>query len=642
MRTTEPILPDRRGSSDGGSLLYPMNQYRTALALLGYVLLGMASFVGAFLLRFDAEIPLGEERRMWMALPLALLLKALAVSYFRLPSDLPRYLGMDELLRILKAATSSSMLLIVGVLMAVGPAFPRSVFLVDYLLTVCLYGGVRLSGVLWKEVVRPTPAAGPGRRTLILGAGDTGELAMRTIKKEFFGVLSLVGFLDDDPAKRGMRLHGYPILGALSDAPRLIKELAITQILIAIPSATKEMTRRIVEQCSSHNVNFQILPTFRDYITGNVHAHKIRGVRVEDLLGREPITLDEAAVSQELAGKRVLVTGAGGSIGSELVRQIARCKPSELVLLDTAETALFNIDNELKTLAPDIRRVPVFADIKHGDWVSRIFEKYKPERVYHAAAYKHVPMMEAYPVEAVFNNVLGTRNLVHAAIRSGVAKFVMISTDKAVRPTSVMGATKRCAELLVAHMNGRGTKFVTVRFGNVLGSAGSVVPIFERQIKQGGPVTVTHPDVTRYFMTIPEAVELVLQAGAMGEGGEVFILDMGQQIRISDLARNMIELSGLEVGKDIELRFTGLRPGEKMQEEIVAPGEQVEQTSIPKVQVHRPANVNHESQYLSELAVLEDAALSGDETRPLQELWALISRHDDLCESPVACKENEP
>lgn len=606
-------------------------RYRRVLLFAWYLALGAASYFGAFLLRFEGHIPADYYFMLLVTLPVVLAVKGFGIYRYGLPRGLLRYANMEDLMAIVKAATLSTMGIVVGVLVFhYGRGFPRSIFFIDYILTIALYGATRLAFRFSGEFLqRPAKLASPGRRTLIIGAGDAGDMALHAIKKDFVGILTVVGFLDDDPMKAGMMIHGYPILGTLDDAPRIIKERAITEVIIAITTASKERVREIVDTCASRNVNFQILPTFKEYIDGKLDRQSIRRVRVEDLLGREPIVLDKSVVTNDLDGKCVLVTGAGGSIGSELVRQIATFKPAKLILLDAAETPLFEIDRELAEKAPDVERVCVFANIKHGDVLDQVFRQYQPHRIYHAAAYKHVPLMEAHPVEAVFNNVLGTRSAAEAAVRNKVEKFVMISTDKAVRPTSVMGATKRCAELLVSHMNGRGTRFVTVRFGNVLASTGSVVPIFQKQIAQGGPIKVTHPEVSRFFMTIPEAVELVLQAGAIGEGGEVFILDMGKQIKIADLARSMVELSGLEVGKDIEIEYAGLRPGEKLSEELVAYGEHAEETSIPKVMVHRSApNGKSGRTFLEELKPLEEAAMACDNARVVKELWAIVKRHD--------------
>jgi FlaA1/EpsC-like NDP-sugar epimerase len=365
-------------------------------------------------------------------------------------------------------------------------------------------------------------------------------------------------------------------------------------------------------------------------------------VSIEDLLGRESVRLDPSAVYHDIEGKRVLVTGAGGSIGSELARQLAKCNPACLLLLDVAETPLFEINQDLQEIAPTVQRVSLFADIKHKDLIDKLYSQHKPDRVYHAAAFKHVSMNERHPVEAVFNNVLGTRNLLNAAIHHQVEKFVMVSTDKAIRPTSVMGATKRCAELLLSHMHNLGVQLITVRFGNVLGSSGSVVPIFQKQIASGGPITVTHPDVERYFMTIKEAVELLLQAGTFGQGGELFLLEMGEPVRIVDLARNMVELSGLQLGNDIHLRFTGLKPGEKLTEELVGRDENVKQTSIPKVLLYdRPSKAGNVSQFMADLGILEDACMSNDDKNTVEALWDLVRTHGDEIDQAKRSQERE-
>ena len=613
---------------------------RWGLTLLLHILLGALAFTASFAIRFDGSIP-PDQLRVWsMVLPFAVLLKGLAVFHYRVSSGLWRYVSMDDLVRILKTTTLSSAALVIGVAYFYGSGFPKSVLVIDYLLTIILYGGMRFCIRISREIFRPTVEDSPGRRTIIIGAGDTGEIALRTLKKDYTGVFTVVAFLDDDPMKQGMYIHGYPIHGPISDAPRLVRELKVTKVVIAIPGANKKFIREIVEGCSAHNVEFHMMPAFPDFTAGDMQAEKLREVGVEDLLGREPIELDKTMVTQDLDGKCILVTGAGGSIGSELARQIAGHNPSKLVLLDSAETPLFQIEQELQEKVPHLQRISTFADIKHADLLDKIFFEFKPDIIFHAAAYKHVPLMEAHPVEAVFNNILGTRNLAEASVKHHVEKFVMISTDKAVRPTSVMGATKRCAELMVSQMNGNGTRFVSVRFGNVLGSNGSVVPTFKKQIAQGGPVKVTHPDIERFFMTIPEAVELVLQAGTIGKGGEVFVLNMGEPIKIADLARNMIELSGLEPGKDIDIEYTGLRPGEKLYEELVAFGENVKPTSIPKVMVHKAngsGTLDRTSESIWEsLKPLEEAAMANNEEGVLKILWEVVRRHDPDVKGPAS------
>ena len=604
-------------------------RFRRPLVLLVHAGLGALSWTLAFVIRFDGW-PDADFHRLWLfALPIAVLVKSVAVSHFRLTSGLWRYVSINDLVRLLQAVTMSSLVITALVIFVHGQPYSRGVLAVDYILTMALFGGVRFAGRLYREMVRPSLRPEAGRRTLIIGAGDTGDMALRSLTHNFAGVYNPVAFLDDDPMKLRTRIHDVPIVGAVNEAPDWVGKLEINDVVIAIPNVGKGFIRSVVEGCAAHNVNFHIMPTFREFDTGEVVVDELREVRVEDLLGREPVDLDRGIVEEELRGRCVMVTGAGGSIGSELVRQIAQFEPGHLVLVDVAESALFDIAQETRWSREALPLSSAVADIRDPRAVETVFERFRPQRVYHAAAYKHVPLMEEHPDEAVLNNIAGTMNLVRAAQKHEVERFVMISTDKAVRPTSVMGATKRCAEILVAAQSGQPTKFTTVRFGNVLGSNGSVVPTFRRQIQAGGPVTVTHPEITRYFMTIPEAVELVLQAGTLGTGGEVFVLEMGEPIKIVDLARNMIELSGLEVDKDIEIEFTGLRPGEKLYEELVAHGEDVSPTSIPSVMVHNggKADLNRDD-YVATLESLCAAAAERDRETTKRLLWELVRRND--------------
>lgn len=611
-------------------------QFRRPLVLAIHLILGALAWTGAFIIRFD-RVPEGDYLRLWLlSLPIAVVVKTLAVHHFRLTAGLWRYVGMNDLVRLLKAVTLSSIIITTIVVFVHGQPYSRSVFVIDYFLTIALFGGVRFASRAYREIFRPSLREDAGRRTLIIGAGDAGDMALRSLRQNFAGVYQPVAFLDDDPMKQHTRLHDVPVVGGVDQAAEVVERLEINDVIIAIPNAGKRFVRELVDQCAAHNVNFHIMPTFRETATGETVVEELRQVRVEDLLGRESVDLDRRQVQEDLRGKSVLVTGAGGSIGSELCRQIARFEPSQMVLLDTAESALFDIDQELRRNDPSRSISPVVADIKHPDSLDRIFALHKPHRVYHAAAYKHVPLMEAHPDESVLNNIFGTMNLVEAAKKHQVQRFVMISTDKAVRPTNVMGATKRCAEILVASESSSPTQFTAVRFGNVLGSNGSVVPTFRKQIESGGPVTVTHPDITRYFMTIPEAVELVLQAGTLGEGGEVFVLEMGDPIKILDLARSMIELSGLEVDRDIQIEFTGLRPGEKLYEELVAYGEDVSPTSIPKVMVHSPGanQVAQHNKFLELLTSLRSAALDRDIEQTRRTLWEIIRNNDPDVQHP--------
>lgn len=476
---------------------------------------------------------------------------------------------------------------------------PESVFILDAVFGLLLVGGARLLVRLVHEESRPA-APGGMTRLLIIGAGDAAETVLRELHRMPEQRYRVVGLLDDAPAKQGLRIHGAPVLGAIAKLPQIAAQHQVAEILIAIPSASKEQMQQIVAMCraaqvasnqrggESAGIRFRTIPSMADLITGRTMAHQIRDVSLNDLLGRDAVEMDLAAVGALVHQHVVLVSGAGGSIGSEMCRTIARFNPATLLLVDKAENAIFEIDRELKKTFPAVRIVPAIGDITDVVRLEQIFGAWQPVAVFHAAAHKHVPLAELNPGEAIRNNVFGTKTLADVAARSGVKNFVMISTDKAVNPSSIMGATKRCAEIYIQSLARRSnTNFITVRFGNVLGSNGSVVPIFKQQIAAGGPVTVTHPEMRRYFMTIPEASQLVLQAGALGQRGEIFVLDMGQPVRILDLARDLITLSGLRPEVDIPIVFTGLRPGEKLYEELSIHGENMVPTRHPKIAVWR-------------------------------------------------------
>ncbi|MBO9320619.1 MAG: polysaccharide biosynthesis protein [Roseiflexus sp.] len=493
-----------------------------------------------------------------------------------------------------------------------------------------------------------------GNRALIMGAGEAGAMIVQSMRLARQNNV-IVGFVDDNPHKRGVRINGAPVLGDRHDIPRLAAEYQINEVIIAMPSAPGKTIREIVAICERADVRARIIPGIAELVDGRFSVNHIRDVQIEDLLRRAPIQTDMQAVGRLIRGRRVLVTGGGGSIGSEICRHVLRYEPSDLIILGHGENSVFAIHNELYRWLNTPRgesdsvdgdgqcrsyRTPtlhtVIADIRFSERIHAVFERYRPEIVFHAAAHKHVPLMEANPVEAVTNNVLGTRNLLDAAIVTGVERFVMISTDKAVNPTSIMGSSKRAAELLVHHAaKVSGRAFMAVRFGNVLGSRGSVVWTFKQQIAAGGPVTVTHPEMRRYFMTIPEAVQLVLQAAALGRGGEVFTLDMGEPVKILDLARDMIELSGLQVGRDIDIAFVGLRPGEKLFEELFLPGEQYDRTSHEKIFIARNASRLVPADVLALIADLEEAALSDDTSRTVRLLRLIVQRsqstpHEDV------------
>jgi FlaA1/EpsC-like NDP-sugar epimerase len=605
---------------------------RRLLIILVHMVLAGAAFYVAYVLRFldlpakevVALLPRAEWDIFLRLLPFVIVWKMASLAWFQLFQGIWRYVGTHDLVRIIKACTAGTLgIILTVVFLRVAPGFPRSVYLLDWLVSIFAFGGLRLVVRLLRDMFEESVATAPGARVLIVGAGDNGEAALRELRKHFRGVYHVVGFLDDNPEKQGMLIHGVKVLGRTADIGRVVREQEVAEVLFAISKAPKRLYRSLVEACEGLKVKFRMVPAIGDFITGKQRLPRLREVSVEDLLGRDPVQLDRERVAADLKGRRVLVTGAGGSIGSELVRQIAAFQPARLILFEIGESPLFEIHRQLQERFPDVPCEPVLGDIMHAEQVEAAFATFKPEVVFHAAAFKHVPMMERHPQAAVINNVRGTRQVAQAALRHGAEKFVLISSDKAVYPRNVMGATKRCAELLLKSLGGQGTRFIAVRFGNVLGSNGSVVPIFKQQIADGGPVRVTHPEVTRYFMTIPEAVELVLQAGALGRGGELFMLDMGEPISIVTLARNMIELSGLVVGEDVEIQFTGLRPGEKLHEELAALTENVAPTDIPKVLRHQDGNGVDGAALAKQLNELEELAASGQVERALERLWAL-------------------
>ncbi|MBP7276113.1 MAG: polysaccharide biosynthesis protein [Kiritimatiellae bacterium] len=605
-------------------------KHRRLLYVLMHAVFSALIFCAAFWIRFEGNIPSNYFAALWNALPLAVVCRLGAMILFRLHIGLWRYTSVDDLVRIIKSNTLSTIILVTILFFVTHlKGFPRSVFVIDWLLGIVVFGGKRLVIRLFKESLDRKRDQTHLLNTLIAGAGDAGALALRLLRGPHRQNHCVIGFLDDDPGKQGMMISGCLVLGKLKIAPRLVKEREVREILIAMPSASKEVIRSLVESCAGLSVRFRILPAVADLVTGMLKAQSIREVQVEDLLGRDPILLNRENVHSTLHNECVMVTGAAGSIGSEIARQVATCHPKRLVLVDIAESPLFEIDREIAAKSPQTFRSAVIADIRNVRNLDEVMERYGPDRIFHAAAYKHVPLMEDHPIEAANNNVLGTLRLASAAARHGVKSFIMISTDKAVRPGNIMGCTKRIAERVVSGMNGPfiRTVFVAVRFGNVLGSNGSVIPIFRRQIEHGGPVTVTHPDMTRFFMTIPEAVELVLQAGLSGQAGDIFVLDMGQQVRIKDLAENLIRLSGLIPGKDIEIVYTGLRPGEKLSEELFSESEDLVPTGVPKLNVLRrksTASANHEELH-QKLALLETAVDERNETEVRRLLAELAS-----------------
>jgi FlaA1/EpsC-like NDP-sugar epimerase len=539
----------------------------------------------AYLVRFEFDVPPAMAGVMWQTIPLLVIAKVLgffATGQFR---GWWRYVSIKDVWPIAAGTALGSALFAAGVWGLWGPSHvPRSIYLLDWLHTLALVLGARYLIRVGRESLGRRRQV-TERSVLIVGAGAAGQMIAREIAENVSLGMEQVGFVDDDREKIGTRIHGVKVLGGHAKIAAICGKYDVNEIIIAIPSAPPSVVRHIVEHCREVSATFRILPGIGDLIDGKVSVHALRNVDLEDLLGRDPVPLDADLLARHITGRTVMVTGAAGSIGSELCRQIARRSPGRLILFEIAESPLFYLEMEMGKEFPTLGLVPVIGDVRDRGRVEEIVHAHRPAIIFHAAAYKHVPMMEIHPVEAVKTNVLGTRIVAEAAAKYGVERFVLVSTDKAVRPTNVMGATKRLAELVIHNVANREgpTVFVAVRFGNVLGSVGSVIPIFRRQLTTTGKLTVTHAEASRYFMLISEAAGLILQAGAMGEGGEVFVLDMGEPVKIVDLAKNLIRLSGKELGVDAEIVYTGLRPGEKLHEELIVEGEDVSGTAHPKV-----------------------------------------------------------
>jgi FlaA1/EpsC-like NDP-sugar epimerase len=565
-------------------------RYRVVLSVSANLALAGAAYLCAFALRFDLPIP-GPFLAIALAtLPLLLACKAAGFWLAGLFSGWWRHVTVRDAEAIVRGNVIATILFL-AVMFVVGglDGFPRSVFLLDLLLSIAFVGGLRVAVRLAREHEWHPSARRIDALVLIVGAGSSGIRLIEEIERHRRLTLAVVGFVDDDPSKKGMRICGCPVLGGIDDISALVSRHDVGEVLIALPSATGALLRRIVQRCSEARVRHRVLPTLGELVEGRVSYTQMREVKVEDLLARAPIHLDVPRVRSFVTGRTVLVSGAAGSIGSELCRQLASYQPERLVLYDRHENGIFCLEMELRARFPKLATVPVLGDILLEDQLNTVFAGNRPEIVFHAAAYKHVPLAEHNVIEAARNNVIGTRNLALAAISHGAAEFVLVSTDKAVRPTSVMGATKRVAEMVVQSLQNGHCRFGAVRFGNVLGSSGSVVPLFREQIARGGPVTVTHPQVTRYFMIIPEAVHLILQAATLGNGAEIFILEMGEPVLIADLARQMIRLSGYEPDEDIPIVYTGLRPGEKLHEELMADEEELDTTYHDRIKILRAA-----------------------------------------------------
>ncbi len=587
-------------------------EFRRLLIFVYLNVVVLSSLLLAFSFRFDFAIPNGEMKHLAIGLVVALPLK-LAIFYLtQVHRGWLTFSGLGDLWRIVRGvAVASCLFVLLMYALRLAPAFPRSVYVLDPLLTAALICGARLLIRARRESARNTGRSRSCKGVLIYGAGEAGIALAREIQTNPQLCYRVGGFIDDDPRKKGETLLGLPILGTGHEAARIARDCArrkapVELILIAMPSASGQEMRGAISACREAELPCKTLPGLGDLLSSRGLTSQIRDIEVEDLLYREPVDFDEAGIRGSLADRVVLVTGAAGSIGSELCRQICSYEPRLLVMFDQAESDLFRIDLELQEHYPELELIPMVGDIRDAGTVDNVIAEYGIETIFHAAAYKHVPLMETHVVEAARNNVIGTWNLAESAVRHKVDTFIMISSDKAVNPTNVMGATKRAAELLVSSFPNDTTRFVSVRFGNVLGSNGSVVPTFKTQIAKGGPVTVTHPEVRRYFMTVREAVHLVLQASIMGKGGEVFVLDMGEPVKIVDLARNLIRLAGLIPDKDIEIRYTGLRPGEKLYEELISEGENIAPTYHRKIKIFQgdPAETKSMHVWLAELRSL--------------------------------------
>jgi FlaA1/EpsC-like NDP-sugar epimerase len=602
-------------------------RYRLIFITLTQIFLIVISYIGSFSLRFDFQIPQTYLVVLIKTLPFLLACRLLTYYLYRLHSGWWSFVSMYDLKSITKAVLSGSILFILGIVFVYGTTgYPRSVLIIEAILNFILVGGVRfLTRLIKEEYTKITPKQ--ISYALILGAGKAGALLLNEIRTNPKIGIRVVGFIDDDPIKKNAHIQGIPVLGASKDIPHLVKKYTIDEVIISIPSASYKMissTVRLIKECG---VVAKVLPSLGELIAKNGFLNQLRDVPYDELLERPILKFrrekDLSIIKKDIENKTIVITGAGGSIGSELSRQIAALNPHALILYDRNENNLYHIELELTKSHPNCNLIPTLGDISDIKKFNDTLAMHQVNQIYHTAAYKHVPMMEREPLEAVRNNILGTKNIAERAASHNIEKFVLISTDKAVKPKNIMGITKRICEMILQSLSGSGTKFIAVRFGNVIGSNGSVIPLFKEQILVGGPVTVTHPDASRYFMTISEAVQLVLTAGAMGQGGEIFLLDMGTPIKIVDLARRLIKNSGLTPEKDIEIHYTGLRPGEKLHEELYWKGEGIVPTSNKKITMLRPADFDKEF-FFSQIAHLEKIETENNKHDLLEILKSIV------------------
>ncbi|MGF7057757.1 polysaccharide biosynthesis protein [Brassicibacter mesophilus] len=579
------------------------------LVILDVILINLAFYL-AFYLRFEGNIPIEHFQKYLDNILILTVIKIAIFAYFKLYKSLWKYASVEELIQIVVASFVANAG-VLSFLFIKQTHLPRSIYIIVGMLDVILIGGVRfsyraLTRMKSNEIKRTTDE----KRVMIIGAGDAGAMVIKELKNHTQLNSRPVAIIDDDYKKEGQRINGVPVLGQRLDIASVAHKMKIDEIIIAIPSASKSDIRKIVEECKRTKCKLKILPGMFELIDGKVSIKEIRDVQIEDLLGRDEVNLNTEEISEYIRNKRILVTGGGGSIGSELCRQIAKFNPSELCILDIYENNVYDLQNELRRKYKDLNLKVIIASVRDKDRIHEVMKDIRPDVVFHAAAHKHVPLMEDNPKEAIKNNVFGTLNTAQAADKYGVKRFVMISTDKAVNPTNIMGASKRICEMIIQSIDRQSkTEFVAVRFGNVLGSNGSVIPLFKKQIIEGGPVTLTHPDIIRYFMTIPEAAQLVIQAGAMAKGGEIFVLDMGEPVKIIDLARDLIRLSGFEPDTDIPIKVVGLRPGEKLYEELLLDEEGIESTGHKKIFIGKPTFTDYKL-LLKSIQTLSDMILT--------------------------------
>ncbi|MCO4754901.1 MAG: polysaccharide biosynthesis protein [Bacteriovoracaceae bacterium] len=592
----------------------PFRNLRILTVFVHDAIVSLISIVLAVALRFEtldlAEIPVKDFQFVVL---IVFSVQIMCFYFAGLYRGIWRFSSTHDLIRVMKGASFGVLLSIFGVFLFNRlETVPRSAFIINWFLLVVGLGGGRFVYRIWKDFnlkkdIRLDQNSVDVKNVLIVGSGSAGSQLAKDIFQNPGMGLKVVGFIDDNPLRLNRFLHDIKVMGTSKDITDLVKDLNVEKVFIAIPSASGAQIRNIVNSCEESNVEFKILPKLSHLLSDKVSLSILRNVKLEDLLGRDPVKLDQSFLTQMIEGEVVLVTGAGGSIGSEICRQLSLFKPKRIVMYELSEYFLYELENDFITSFPDIEIITIVGDVRNLERLDSVFEIYKPNLVLHAAAYKHVPMMEKNPIEAIRTNVMGTKYLGDIAIKHNVDKFVMISTDKAVNPTNIMGASKRVAEMICRrnHESSLGTKFITVRFGNVLGSNGSVIPFFQKHIEEGRDVPVTHPEIERYFMSIPEACQLVLQAASMGDGGEIYVLDMGEPVKIMDLAKEMIKLAGLELGKDINIKIVGLRPGEKLYEELFSQKEELLNTNHKKVRIANSRKLTDDfSTILAELVSL--------------------------------------